>query len=620
MSVRSTAGLLAAGLLVILSSPAPAGAAETHKGNLITTAYPVADLVIPLNQPSRQEVKTQEEKLMKLLACTVCPRSWAEMGGEGTMEYFPLTMTLVVRQTADVQEQVADLLASLRRQQDNEVSVEVRFVEVSTEVMEQLGIQEKEGGTPGMAVLDETQVKLLIEGAQADRRTHVMQAPKITVFNGQQAALDLSEKQTFVVGIDFQDKDGKQMPQPKTKTVMTGLQMSVLPVVSPCNRYVTLQLGVREGRADADPRVAFGPAWSKKALHTSEGPNEPRYTTLEVEKTLKLASGSTALLTGWTQHREVRNQVGPPVLSKVPYVNRLFRNVSYGQETMHTLVLVTPRVLTRQEEAERLPMPRVEACVPASEGNAAQQQWAKPPAERVEEILRQASLVETCQAPAGMPRVCRDERWVTPNLMYVNKHSFELSYQLENVGPSKVKSIEVWWTHGGGKWARYPEEVKPGGPVPITVQSDGRYGFTLVPRSGAGLCGKRPAEGDEPHVWVEVDTQAPALEIHNVDLAGLEQGKETITLSWKADDKNLRADSVDFYWSETKDGPWHLIARELKAEGKYDCPCKALPYQCYLRATATDLAGNVAEAVTPGPVNIDLRVPSIRDVKVNVRK
>ncbi len=609
MSVRSTAGLLAAGLLVVFSSPATAGAAEVNKGKPVTTAYPVADLVIPLNQPSRKEVKTQEEKLINLLISTVCPKSWREMGGEGTMEYFPLTMTLVVRQTADVQEQITELLASLRRQQDNEVSVEVRFVEVSTEVMEQLGIQEKEGGTPGMAVLDDTQVKLLIEGAQADRRTHVMQAPKITVFNGQQAALDLSEKQTFVVGIDFQDKDGKQMPQPKTKTVMTGLQMSVLPVVSPCNRYVTLQLGVREGRADADPRVAFGPAWSKKALHTSEGPNEPRYTTLEVEKTLKLASGSTALLTGWTQHREVRNQVGPPVLSKVPYVNRLFRNVSYGQETMHTLVLVTPRVLTRPEETERLPMPRVEACPATS---------ADP-------------LVQSCPAPAELRRVCHDsvggetppnprERPATPDLMYVNKHSFELSYQLENVGPSKVKSVEVWWTHGGGKWARYPEEVKPGGPVPITVQSDGRYGFTLVPRSGAGLCGKRPAEGDEPHVWVEVDTQAPALEIHNVDLAGLEQGKETITLSWKADDKNLRADSVDFYWSETKDGPWHLIARELKAGGKYDCPCKALPYQCYLRATASDLAGNVAEVVTPGPVNIDLRVPSIRDVKVNVRK
>ena len=111
--------------------------------------------------------------------------------------------------------------------------------------------------------------------------------------------------------------------------------------------------------------------------------------------------------------------------------------------------------------------------------------------------------VEVREAPPELRVVRHEELRKNVDVMYVNKHSFELSYQLENVGPSKVKSIEVWWTHGDGKWARYPKEVKPGSHVPITVQADGRYGFTLVPRSGVGLCGKRPTEGDEPNVWVE---------------------------------------------------------------------------------------------------------------------
>ena len=42
---------------------------------------------------------------------------------------------------------------------------------------------------------------------------------------------------------------------------------------------------------------------------------------------------------------EARNEYGPPVLSKIPYVNRLFRNVGYGRCAEHVLVLVTPRII-----------------------------------------------------------------------------------------------------------------------------------------------------------------------------------------------------------------------------------------------------------------------------------
>jgi hypothetical protein len=562
---------------------------------MVTATYSVADLVIPLNQPPRKAAKTQEVELMKLLTCTVCPSSWAASGGPGTVDYFPLTMTLVVNQTGEVQQQVADLLAALRRAQDNEVTVEVRFLTVSAETMEQLGVKEKEGATPGMTVLDDTQVQLLLERLQGDRRASVMAMPKLTMFNGQQAMVDLTEKQTFVVGVDFEDKGGKQVPQPKTRTVATGMQVSVLPTLSPDRGTVTMHLGIHVGRADAAMALAKGTAWTKKALRTNEAPDEPRFSTLEVEKTLKLKDGTTALLTGWTQQREVRNQVCPPVLGKIPYLSRVFSTVSYGKETEHTLVLVTPRVVAvKEEEEQKLPMPRVEDCA------------------------RPGRIVRAAENPAELQSVRHEER-KAPDVLYVNKPGFELSYQLENVGPSKVKSVEVWWTRGA-EWARYPDNVKPGGPVPITVQGEGYYGFTLVPVSGAGLCGKRPTPGEEPKVVVEVDLTPPAVEVFAPDVRRDADGKETVVFGWKAEDKNLRPDSVSLFWAESPDGPWHLIARDLDARGKHECSGQSLPCQFYLRATACDHAGNTGSAITPEPVNIDLRVPSIRDVKVNVRK
>src|SRR5262249_53933029 len=48
---------------------------------------------------------TLEDVLMKLIANTVAPQSWNDVGGPGTIDYFPIGMALVINQTPDVQEQ-----------------------------------------------------------------------------------------------------------------------------------------------------------------------------------------------------------------------------------------------------------------------------------------------------------------------------------------------------------------------------------------------------------------------------------------------------------------------------------------------------------------------------------
>ena len=47
---------------------------------------------------------------------------------------------------------------------------------------------------------------------------------------------------------------------------------------------------------------------------------------------------------------EGRNEFGPPVLSKIPYLNRLFKNVGIGRETQHIMIMVTPRIIINAEE------------------------------------------------------------------------------------------------------------------------------------------------------------------------------------------------------------------------------------------------------------------------------
>src|SRR5262249_35813416 len=66
--------------------------------------------------------------------------TWSEVGGKGTIQYYPLGMALVINQTQDIQEQIVDLLQALRRLQDLEVAIEMRLVSVSEAFFERIGV------------------------------------------------------------------------------------------------------------------------------------------------------------------------------------------------------------------------------------------------------------------------------------------------------------------------------------------------------------------------------------------------------------------------------------------------------------------------------------------------
>ena len=57
-----------------------------------------------------------EELLIKLITSTIAPESWSDVGGKGTIQFFPIGNALVVgQQTPDIQEQIVALLAALRK-------------------------------------------------------------------------------------------------------------------------------------------------------------------------------------------------------------------------------------------------------------------------------------------------------------------------------------------------------------------------------------------------------------------------------------------------------------------------------------------------------------------------
>ena len=70
--------------------------------------------------------------------------------------------------------------------------------------------------------------------------------------------------------------------------------------------------------------------------------------------TVSVPDGGTVLLGGIKRLSEGRNERGIPMLSKIPYVNRLFRNVGIGRVSQSLMMMVTPRIIIQEEEEDRV--------------------------------------------------------------------------------------------------------------------------------------------------------------------------------------------------------------------------------------------------------------------------
>lgn len=198
------------------------------------------------------------------------------------------------------------------------------------------------------------------------------------------------------------------------------------------------------------------------------------------------------------------------------------------------------------------------------------------------------------------------------NVRYVNSRRFELDFEVENVGKSKLKAVEIWFTPDNGRtWTTYKEVSPPQGPFDVEVARDGWFGFKLVAVSGAGLAGPRPREGDKPDLYVQVVTTKPEVQIVGADLKPGD-GPGKLTLRWQVTDKN-KIDAAKVSYAESPIGPWKAIEQNVVPYGplEWEIP-KGAPYQLYFRVECRDQAGNIGSAVTPNPVALDFQVPKVR--------
>ncbi len=221
------------------------------------------------------------------------------------------------------------------------------------------------GATFGIAFLSDLEVYLFLTAAQGDQRANVLQAPKVTTFNGAAATIFNNIVQYYIASLTPIVGPGAVAYSPTVGLIPSGVTLTVTPVVSADRRYVRLTLtpffnALNNLQTFTFPGGAVGGSGLGGGAATIQTTIQlPNTTTTTITTTVTVPDGGTVLLGGVKQLNESRNEFGVPVMSKIPLLDRLFRNVGINRVTTSVMLMVTPRIIILEEEEERLGIPSV---------------------------------------------------------------------------------------------------------------------------------------------------------------------------------------------------------------------------------------------------------------------
>jgi type II secretory pathway component GspD/PulD (secretin) len=370
MTARTWWTSLLAGCCILALHIDPAAAqaapAKAKPSSMRTMTYPVADLVVPMPNDAKAKGKTKERELMTMIQNVIAPKSWRQAGGDGRIQYFPATMSLVVSANAEIHAELGAMIEALRRLQDTQVCLELRVVEMSPEMAEiwrrLSGMAGPQGEVKNTAMVSPEHLRSLLADAQECARTNVLCAPKVTTLSGQQAVIHTGSTYQFVS--DFKTKrDGDETAVvPVRSSKELGLRAEFNSVVSPNRQEVRVKFRVDSSHlvetklrsVPLKPAVDEAGKWDLKGTIES-----PVFASQVAEMEKAIPVGKTLMVSMGETKSRFREESRVPVLSELPQVGEWFRSSREGTRTQHVFLMVTPSVLVEEASA-----PEFQGAVP----------------------------------------------------------------------------------------------------------------------------------------------------------------------------------------------------------------------------------------------------------------
>jgi type II secretory pathway component GspD/PulD (secretin) len=211
--------------------------------------------------------------------------------------------------------------------------------------------------------IDNMTVDLLVRAVEANVNTTSLTAPRLTLFDGEQAYIAVLTQQAYVAGLTPVVAPGAALFDPTVGyATASGVVLSVQATVSPDRKYVYLNVVPELSRlrdlvnfqtsAVVTPVATVGTVAG--ASQIVQGTFQlPEVDTTIVNTACSVPDGATLLLGGQTLAGETEREQGVPILSDIPFLKRLFTNRANSEDEQVLLILVKPTILIQHEQEQK---------------------------------------------------------------------------------------------------------------------------------------------------------------------------------------------------------------------------------------------------------------------------
>lgn len=352
--------------------------------------------------------KFEPDKLIELIESKL-----GEDEEEGSVEYS--AGILIVRKPLSAHEKILKLLDALRKTVGIMVTVESRFIQIQNNVLEHLGVdiinQNQTGAAPldsfgqivgvrpgaapmqvgynftdaqgqqnyragivntlsstapaglpfnispqgGIALqynfLDDFQLQALLEAVKKKQKGRVINAPRLTVFNGQRSHILNVRQRAFIQDVEVNQTGVIPVLNPVIGILNTGAILEVRPTVSHDRRYISME--VKPTLAAELPARIPAPVTLANAF-TSIPIELPVITIQKLRSSVTVPDGGTVLLGGLKNFDEFEGESGVPLLLRLPLLNNLFRRQAFHKLQASLVVLLKADITIIREEEHKI--------------------------------------------------------------------------------------------------------------------------------------------------------------------------------------------------------------------------------------------------------------------------
>jgi type IV pilus assembly protein PilQ len=206
-----------------------------------------------------------------------------------------------------------------------------------------------------------TGVTATLRMLQRDKRTEVMQMPKLIALDGREATIFVGETIRYAEARTEQGQAGGlnlSVQEANGSPVEVGFQLLVRPDIIPGTNMMMLDVIPKETSLSGTGNTSLAPpgfdVFTVGAAGAAGSIALPRVRSSTIVTSMKLNSGETAVIGGLSTDIESETESGVPYLSKIPLLGRLFQHNERNRERRSLMVFITPTIVRSGPDAQRI--------------------------------------------------------------------------------------------------------------------------------------------------------------------------------------------------------------------------------------------------------------------------